>query len=82
VQAVEVWDRDAQDYRAIVAEKTYRIATNTYLADGGDGYAALTGGTDRVDTGWLLADVLAEYLAAKSPVAPQVEGRIRAPEGR
>jgi len=82
VTTVEVWDRDAQDYRAMVAEKTYRIATNTYLADGGDGYAAFAGGTDRVDTGWLLSDVLAEYLTAKSPVAPHVEGRIRTPEGR
>ncbi|MDD5263223.1 MAG: 5'-nucleotidase C-terminal domain-containing protein [Candidatus Bipolaricaulis sp.] len=82
VKALEIWDRDAQAYKAMNAEKTYRVATNTYLADGGDGYAAFTGGTDRYDTGWLLSDALAEYLAAKSPVAPRVEGRIRVPEGR
>ncbi|MCX6094668.1 MAG: 5'-nucleotidase C-terminal domain-containing protein [Candidatus Bipolaricaulota bacterium] len=81
VKAVEVWDRDARGYTAALADKTYRIATNTYLADGGDGYAAFVNGTDRYDTGWLLSDALAEYLTAESPVSPQVEGRIRTPDG-
>ena len=31
--------------------KSYRVATNSFLASGGDGYAVLTEGTDRVDAG-------------------------------
>ncbi len=81
VKVVEVWDQAAQAYTTASADKTYRIATNTYLADGGDGYAAFGGGTNRYDTGWLLSDALAEYLTAKSTVSPQVEGRIRTPAG-
>jgi len=80
VTSVDVWDDATRSYRAIAPGKTYRVATNTYLADGGDGYTAFAAGTDRYDTGWLLSDALAEYLEAESPVAPEIEGRIRTPQ--
>ena len=40
-----------------------------------DGYTALAGGTDALQPGDALLDVLIEYIAAHSPVAPVVEGR-------
>ena len=42
---------------------------------GGDGYTALTGGTNVKQTGDLLLDVAIEYIKANSPVAPVVDGR-------
>jgi len=49
---------------------------NNFIATGGDGYAVLNRGTDVVNTGFLDSDVLAEYIAANSPVSAEVEGRI------
>ncbi|MDD4904062.1 MAG: 5'-nucleotidase C-terminal domain-containing protein [Candidatus Bipolaricaulis sp.] len=80
VTAVDVWSLDAMSYQPLAAEETVVVATNTFLAEGGDGYAAFAAGTRRYDTGWLLSDTLAEYLAATSPASPEVEGRIQAPE--
>jgi len=54
----------------------YRVAVNNFMAGGGDGYEVLTKGTNVYDTGVLLSDTLAEYIAAHSPVSLQVEGRI------
>ena len=48
---------------------TYRIVTNSFLADGGDSFTAFTEGTNRKGGGDDLA-ALTAYLAANSPVAP------------
>jgi len=80
VTAVDIWDRAVMSYRPLTAEETVVVATNTFLAEGGDGYAAFAASTRRYDTGWLLSDVLAEYLTATSPASPEIEGRIRTPE--
>jgi 2',3'-cyclic-nucleotide 2'-phosphodiesterase (5'-nucleotidase family) len=60
----------------------YRVATSDYLLKGGDGYASLRTGTLLIDPrgGPLLATMVMQYIAARSPVAPQVEGRIMAQE--
>ena len=55
---------------------TVRFVTNDFMYTGGDGYAVFTQGTDVALKGDLLLDVVAEYVAAHSPVAPVVEGRI------
>jgi 5'-nucleotidase/UDP-sugar diphosphatase len=55
---------------------TVRIVTNDFMFTGGDGYAALTGGTDVLQPGDGLLEVTIEYIAANSPVAPVVDGRI------
>jgi len=60
----------------LVETAVYRVATNDFLAAGGDGYTVLTLGTDFVDTGIYLMDYMIEYLKAFSPVSPVVEGRI------
>jgi len=71
-RVVDVWVGDEPlDETAI-----YRVATNDFLAAGGDGYTALTQGTNFVDTGVYLMDYMVEYLKEFSPVSPVVEGRI------
>ena len=51
--------------------------TNDFMFTGGDGYTALAGGTDVLQTGDVLLDVFVEYITANSPVSATVEGRIR-----
>jgi len=48
--------------------KTYRMAINNFIAAGGDGYPKMTGHKSYVDTGFVDADVLRAYVAAKSPL--------------
>jgi 5'-nucleotidase len=64
---------------AIDPAATYRVATNSFLAGGGDGFTTLGQGTnDLVGTDDLTA--LANYLtansSASSPISPPVPGRI------
>jgi len=60
--------------------KMYRVATNDYMAGGGDGYAALKNGKALIDASGatLMATTVMDYIAANAPVAPKVEGRIKA----
>jgi 2',3'-cyclic-nucleotide 2'-phosphodiesterase (5'-nucleotidase family) len=60
--------------------KRYRVATNEYIAGGGDGYAALTTGKALIDASaaTLMASMVMDYIAAKGAIAPKVEGRITA----
>ncbi len=48
--------------------KTYRMTVNNFQAAGGDGYPKLTTHKSYVDTGFVDADVLKAYIAAKSPI--------------
>ena len=48
---------------------TYRVTTNSFLADGGDAFTVFREGTNRTGGGDDLA-VLIAYLGANSPVAP------------
>lgn len=54
----------------------YIVVTNNFMLTGGDGYSVFTRGRNQVDTGFILADVMEEYIAANSPVNPPVDGRI------
>ena len=60
----------------ILPTDTIRIVTNDFMATGGDGYTALTKGTDFKYPGDLLLDVVIEYIKTFSPVAPVVDGRV------
>ena len=55
---------------------TVRFVTNDFMLTGGDGYTVFAQGTDILQPGDALLDVTIEYIAAHSPVAPVVEGRI------
>lgn len=57
---------------------TYTLATNDYMAGGGDGYTALEAGTSLLGArdGRLMANDVMAYITAQKTVAPKVEGRI------
>ena len=60
----------------VVMDKIYKVATNNYLASGGDGYTALANHPG-YDTGFVLADVVVEYVSQISPITSyQESGRI------
>lgn len=55
--------------------KRYRVALHDFLASGGDRFDAFREGTDPATAG-NFRDAVLEYLRARSPVSPRVEGRI------
>ncbi len=57
---------------------TYTLATNDYIAQGGDNYTALQAGKDLIDpaAAQLMTSQVINYVAARGTVAPKVEGRI------
>ncbi|AXW87263.1 bifunctional UDP-sugar hydrolase/5'-nucleotidase [Lonsdalea britannica] len=52
------------------ADKLYRMATLSFNADGGDGYPVISKRSDFVNTGFVDAEVLKEYIAQHSPLNP------------
>lgn len=54
---------------------TYRVTVNNFLADGGDNFAVLKEGTNRLG-GAVDTDALEAYFATNSPVAPGPMNRI------
>ncbi|MBN9059495.1 MAG: 5'-nucleotidase C-terminal domain-containing protein, partial [Rhizobiales bacterium] len=58
-------------------EKKYTLATNDYVADGGDGYVALKDAArliSPVDAKLMASDVI-DYITVKKTIAPKAEGR-------
>jgi 5'-nucleotidase len=55
---------------------TYRVTTNDFLANGGDGFTRLTAGTNRETAPGFDVDALVAYLGAGAPVAPGPANRI------
>ncbi|MDA9556182.1 bifunctional UDP-sugar hydrolase/5'-nucleotidase UshA [Vibrio sp.] len=53
---------------ALVESQTYRFSIPGFNAGGGDGYPDITGHSGYVDTGFVDAEVLKEYLENNSPV--------------
>lgn len=79
VGLVELWEPASAAYRPLLAAEPVIVATNDFLAGGGDGYASFAGARDRYDTGWLLSDAFAEFVQRVSPLRAEVEGRIQRP---
>ena len=63
-------------------DATYTLATNDYMAGGGDGYDVLENKMRIVDAnaGTLMASQVIDYIAAHGSVSPVVEGRLQAIE--
>lgn len=57
-------------------DKLYGVVSNNYVRNGGDGYAMFKTAENAYDFGPDLADVTAEFLAAKGPFTPYTDGRI------
>jgi 5'-nucleotidase/UDP-sugar diphosphatase len=52
----------------IDAQRRYKLAVTNFTATGGDGYPRLTNHPGYVDSGFVDADVLRAYIAARSPL--------------
>lgn len=63
------------DGTPLVADQSYRITTNNFLATGGDGFTVFTGCTDALG-GEIDLDALVTYFEDTSPVAPGPQNRI------
>jgi 5'-nucleotidase/UDP-sugar diphosphatase len=59
--------------------KTYTLATNDFVARGGDGYTAFADATNLIDPvdAQLMASQVIDYVAEMGTVAPEPEGRIK-----
>jgi len=74
----DVMVADGMDWKPIDPEARYGLVSNNYVRNGGDGYRMFVDADNVYDFGPDLADVLAEYLAERSPYAPFIDGRISA----
>ncbi|WP_190819428.1 bifunctional metallophosphatase/5'-nucleotidase [Saccharopolyspora pogona] len=63
------------DGQAVQPDATYRVSVNNFLAAGGDGFSALTGGTE-LTGGPIDLDAFNEYLGANPGIAPPATDRI------
>ncbi|XP_072907788.1 5'-nucleotidase-like isoform X1 [Hemitrygon akajei] len=63
-------------YQPLLDTKTYKIVANSYIANGGDGFAMLKSGALRHDTGNTDISVVSSYMKQLQVVYPAVEGRI------
>jgi 5'-nucleotidase len=59
---------------------TYRVVSNNYVRNGGDGYKMFRSAANVYDFGPDLADVTAEYMAAQGGFTPYLDGRITVAE--
>ena len=59
--------------------KTYTVATNDYMAGGGDGYDSFVGAKNLIDKAGavLMATQVIDYITRMGSIAPAVEGRIK-----
>mgnify|MGYP003600642488 CR=1 FL=1 len=63
--------------KKIDPNKKYRIATNDFLANGGDGFSQFLSGTERNDVnGYMMYNAIMDYLKYKKVVSPKLEGRV------
>jgi 5'-nucleotidase len=75
VTKVEVKDASGK-FQLLNPKDVYRVATNNFLASGGDGYRSFAEGANLLETGYLLSDAIAEYITAMSPLQVKIENRI------
>ncbi|WP_430308160.1 5'-nucleotidase C-terminal domain-containing protein [Robertmurraya massiliosenegalensis] len=69
----------ANGYEELQVDSTYRVATNAFTADGGDGYTMFKTAKDegRISELYIVDfEVFTSYLEVHDPVSPSVEGRI------
>lgn len=69
------WQQEAGGARRLIVngvpvnpEKSYRLALNSFAARGGDGYPDLRGHTGFVDSGYVDADVVREFIAKRGTI--------------
>ena len=75
IVSVQVRDEKGKE-KPLDLNATYRVVTNDFMMGGGDGYAILEEGENQVDTGFLLSDVVIDYIRNQSPLNLKAENRI------
>jgi len=60
--------------------QTYWVATNSYVADGGDGIGVFLEAQERIDLPVLIRDAMIEYIRHRRHLNYELEGRIRMTE--
>ncbi|GEN54518.1 cell wall-binding repeat-containing protein [Halobacillus faecis] len=76
---VEVQTKTDDGYKALDMNGTYTVATNAFIADGGDGYesfAEAKANGKMKELFFVDYEVFNEYLEEQGTVSPEVEGRI------
>jgi 5'-nucleotidase/UDP-sugar diphosphatase len=62
----------------INAQKTYKIATNSYLANGGDGYKVFLKALGRYESSMFQRDIFVEHIKSLGGrIRPVLKGRIK-----
>ncbi|MGH1367053.1 MAG: bifunctional metallophosphatase/5'-nucleotidase [Maritimibacter sp.] len=74
----DVMTVEGMDWAPLDPAKTYKLVSNNFVRNGGDGYKMFQGAMNAYDFGPDLADVTAEYLAEMGPYEPFTDGRIKA----
>ncbi|MBE9215710.1 5'-nucleotidase C-terminal domain-containing protein [Plectonema cf. radiosum LEGE 06105] len=75
ILSIQIQNSDG-NYKPLEADSIYRVITNNFLLSGGDGYKVFKNGKNQVDTGFLLVDVVTDYITSHLPVTQQVDKRI------
>jgi 5'-nucleotidase len=60
----------------IVSDQVYRVVSNNFVRNGGDGFDMFKTAANAYDFGPDVADVTSEYLAQNAPYTPYTDGRI------
>ena len=72
----DVMVQTADGFVPIDPATTYKLVSNNYVRNGGDGYDMFKSAENAYDFGPDLADVTAEYIAVNAPYAPFTDDRI------
>ncbi|MCU0606145.1 MAG: 5'-nucleotidase C-terminal domain-containing protein [Candidatus Edwardsbacteria bacterium] len=80
-----IWQKVSQvlvNGQPIDTMKIYKVATNNFLAGGGQNYKEFNKGADRNDTYLTVRQALADYVRRHTPLEVHIEGRIRETSGK
>jgi len=76
-----ILDQKATDilvnYQPLDQDKTYLVATNNFMADGGEDISVLWEPIERIDTNVLIRDAMIEYIRMQRHLDYELEQRIR-----
>jgi len=62
--------------KPVDTNRIYRLCTNDFVLNGGDGYTPMLAATDRLNTSILLSYAVTEYIKANKTINPVTDGRM------